>query len=166
MPPLINGYIYLGNGTVTDLPHHLPLILHDDFCDPRNPTIICVFSNHCNVVAFVNNVCGCLRGDTANSPQHLLEMQLDKCMHGSIVVTLDPFFSQQKDWKEEIFSIPITHSGILWLSQCRPDKPGGMNVFKYTKMLFSQYRDMANQPRFHAVSNVTILNEFSIGFAH
>ena len=119
---------------VTDVPHCFPLILCDDFYHHKHPTSISVFRNYCKIIDFVDNAGGCLRGDTAHSHQDLLEMQLDECVHGSIVITLDPFFSQQKYWKGEIFSIHITYSDISWLSQCRPNKSGRMNVFKWTKM--------------------------------
>ena len=149
---------------VTDVPGRSPLILHDDFCDPKHPTIIRIFANYRKVVAFVNNASGCLHGDPPRSPQHLLKLQLVECMHGSIVITLDLFFSQQKYWKEEICSIPIKYLDILWLSQRRSDKPGRMNVLKYMKMFPPQYHGTANQPRFHTLT-VIFLNEFSIGFA-
>jgi hypothetical protein len=142
---------------------YTPTLLCDDFCRPTNPTISRIFANHRKVISFVNNACGCLHGDPTNSPQHILETQLDECMNGSIVVTMDTFFCMQKNWKEEIFSIPIVHSDISWLSQRRPDKPGRMIVFKYTKMPSSQYSGTGNRPRYHT-SNVVYLNEFSIGF--
>ena len=154
---------HIANGNPFNLPTHQPFLLCDDFCCPTNPIITRIFSNHRKVIAFVNNAGGCLHGDPTNSPQHLLEIQLDKCMNGSIVVTMDTFFCQQNFWKEEIFSIPIVHSDISWFSQRRPDKPGRMNVFKYTKMLSSQYSGIVNRPRFLS-SNVSNLNEFSIGF--
>ena len=134
----------------------MPLILRNDFWQSTNPTITCIFANYLKVIAFVNNACGCLHVDPVNSPQCLLEMQFDECRNGSIVVTLDPFFSQQKLWKQQIFSIPITHSDISWLSQRRPDKPGRMQVFKYTKLPPPQYGNTNNRPRFHT-SSIIIL---------
>ena len=156
---------HISNCLSLNVSRHTPTLLCDDFCRSTNPTITRIFSKYRKVIAFVNNACGCLHGDPTNSPQHLLEMQLDECKNGSIVVTLDSFFCQQRFWKEEIFSIPIVHSDISWRSQRRPAKPGRMNVFKYTKMQSSQYSGTKNRPRFHR-SNVIILNEFSIGFTH
>ena len=152
---------YLENEIGINLPHRRPLILCNDFCHPQEPTIIRVFSNYCKVVAFVNNSSGCLRGDTSLSPQQSLETKLDQCMHVAIAITLDLFFSQHKYWKEEILSVPIKHSDILWLLQRRPNKPGKMNVFKYTKMCSTQYPGTNNCPRFSA-SSIIFLNNFSI----
>ena len=86
---------FVRNKIGINLPHTLPLILCDDFSCPQNPIIICAFSNYCKVVAFVNNASVCLCGDPLRPPKETLEKQLAWCLCGSIVITLDSFFSTE-----------------------------------------------------------------------
>ena len=81
------------------LPRFHPHLLCGDFSNLANQLITGAFSH--NVVAFINNACGCLIGDPDSSPQHQLATLMDSCFSGSFVITLDLFFFQRSlGWKK------------------------------------------------------------------
>ena len=80
---------------------------------------------------------------------------MNPSLPGSIVITLDSFFFLQKEWKEEVFSIPAQYLEISWSGRRT------IYVFKYTKMNNAQFLGSNNCPRFTPL-DVVHLTDFNI----
>jgi len=103
----------------------LPDIIHGDFTRDIDEFDHVIAKDR--LAVYLNNY-----NNSLGDAQTKLEQKLSACLPGSVVIALDPMFTSDVNWREELFSTTVPRDHVSWMRKSHGTAT--LNFYKYTKL--------------------------------